>query len=262
MTKTHYDLLEIQAEAPIDQVREAATLQLQLWHPDKVSGLLKDRATARTVAILEARRVLTDPILRAEYDRSLLSRPPAAAQSVPFLCRIKHDWRLTPAVGAPHPCDMIRICRRCQQREEITSHDLGTEWYYYKEDSCALARQCKRCQEFVVKLDAAAVMMAVGAMMEKEVPHFKWGEWNETPGQCREVRRCERCGAEETRQLAHEFGQWQWVDPDDRCDQERQCANCDAVETRQRHDFSVSARDVETGRLQTQCRVCGLAQPG
>jgi curved DNA-binding protein CbpA len=69
--KTYYELLDIDPTASADEIRKAARLQLNAWHPDKFSGASKKQAEERTKEINAAHDVLKDPRKRAAYDRTL-----------------------------------------------------------------------------------------------------------------------------------------------------------------------------------------------
>ncbi len=68
-TANYYDLLNVSREAPPERVRAAYRSLAQRYHPDKLQG----RADAVRVmaALNEAYAVLSDPQLRAHYDRSV-----------------------------------------------------------------------------------------------------------------------------------------------------------------------------------------------
>lgn len=68
-TKTYYDILEVSRDAqPIDIKKAYRRLALQ-HHPDRNNG--SKEATEKFKEIGEAFSVLSDPILRSEYDESL-----------------------------------------------------------------------------------------------------------------------------------------------------------------------------------------------
>jgi curved DNA-binding protein CbpA len=79
MAKSHYDILEVAADATSEVIRAAYRNQMSLYHPDKVAGLgpdLKTLAEERARAINAAYATLSDPVRRAAYDRSLAAAPP------------------------------------------------------------------------------------------------------------------------------------------------------------------------------------------
>lgn len=93
-SKTYYDLLEIPATSPIDEVKRAFRQQIARYHPDKVQHLGKefqDMAADRAAELTEAYRILSDETRRAEYDRAIAAGggqvasapPPAAPQAEP-----------------------------------------------------------------------------------------------------------------------------------------------------------------------------------
>jgi curved DNA-binding protein CbpA len=89
--KNYYQLLEIAAGAPIDEIKKAFRLQIARYHPDKVQHLGKEfqsMAADRAAELTEAYRILSDEGRRAEYDRAVadaggLPTSPAAAPRPP-----------------------------------------------------------------------------------------------------------------------------------------------------------------------------------
>jgi hypothetical protein len=74
--KNYYDLLEIAATAPSDEVKRAFRLQIARYHPDKVQHLGKEfqaMAADRAAELTEAYRILSDEGRRAEYDRTFVA---------------------------------------------------------------------------------------------------------------------------------------------------------------------------------------------
>lgn len=61
----YYDLLEIPHYATDAQIKAAIKLQSFKWHPDKNPGI---NTNARMQLINEARKILSDPALKANYD--------------------------------------------------------------------------------------------------------------------------------------------------------------------------------------------------
>jgi curved DNA-binding protein CbpA len=72
--KNYYELLEIAAGAPIDEIKKAFRLQIARYHPDKVQHLgreFQSMAADRAAELTEAYRILSDAGRRAEYDRAV-----------------------------------------------------------------------------------------------------------------------------------------------------------------------------------------------
>lgn len=79
----HYDLLEIDEDATVDEIRAAWRRLACQHHPDRNPGCPVSDATMR--ALNEARDVLCDPEARAAYDRRL--RAPARRK------KVSPDWQ-------------------------------------------------------------------------------------------------------------------------------------------------------------------------
>lgn len=74
---TYYEELDVAADAPVDEIRQAHKTLARLLHPDIQSDerlrLAAERQMRRLNEILE---ILTDPVSRSAYDESLLPRTP------------------------------------------------------------------------------------------------------------------------------------------------------------------------------------------
>jgi hypothetical protein len=84
LLKNYYELLEIAATAPRDEVKRAFRGQIAKYHPDKVQHLGKEfqaMAADRAAELTEAYRILSDEGRRAEYDRAFAEAGGAAAMS-------------------------------------------------------------------------------------------------------------------------------------------------------------------------------------
>jgi curved DNA-binding protein CbpA len=71
---SHYELLGVEKTAATKQIRVAFVALAKRFHPDRVGhGLpeLSDASTRLFAKLLEAARVLSDPLQRARYDRGL-----------------------------------------------------------------------------------------------------------------------------------------------------------------------------------------------
>jgi curved DNA-binding protein CbpA len=94
--KSHYDILEVAATAPPEEIKRAFRSQIARYHPDKVQHLGKEfqvMAAGRAAELTEAYRVLSSEAQRAEYDRALAIGPPPAGPAAPS----------SPAPSAPPP---------------------------------------------------------------------------------------------------------------------------------------------------------------
>lgn len=81
--KNYYELLGIDPAASPDEVKRAFRQQIARYHPDKVQHLGKEfqeMAAERAAELTESYRILSDPKLREQYNRS---RDAAAASAPP-----------------------------------------------------------------------------------------------------------------------------------------------------------------------------------
>jgi curved DNA-binding protein CbpA len=68
--KNYYEILEVERDAPQDQIKEQYLFLIQAWHPDKFSNpAQKVKAEEKTKDINAAYEILRNPLKRAEYDR-------------------------------------------------------------------------------------------------------------------------------------------------------------------------------------------------
>ena len=73
MAKPFYELLDVAADASIDEIKRAFRREIAKYHPDKVQHLGKefqDIADSKAADLTRAYKTLTDPATRAEYDAS------------------------------------------------------------------------------------------------------------------------------------------------------------------------------------------------
>lgn len=71
--QTHYDNLQISETASIEVIKGAFRYLAQKWHPDK-NPSEKDEAERVMRLINEAYAILSDPVLRKEYDDWIISQ--------------------------------------------------------------------------------------------------------------------------------------------------------------------------------------------
>lgn len=71
--KNYYDILEVSVKASLDEITSAKNTLAKKYHPD-VNLRNGIDTTEQMQEILEAYRILSDPKLRAEYDREITGR--------------------------------------------------------------------------------------------------------------------------------------------------------------------------------------------
>ena len=92
MSKNYYQILEVEADASDEKIKEQYLFLAQAWHPDKFSRAdQKAKAEEMTKQINLAYDVLRDPAKRAEYNRKLQSS------------KKKEQKQATPMQAPPQP---------------------------------------------------------------------------------------------------------------------------------------------------------------
>jgi curved DNA-binding protein CbpA len=94
--RTHYEVLGVAPTASADEIRRAWKTLIQVWHPDRFSGLLRTEAEKMTKAINDAYQVLSRPHSRVQYDREAAvpggtSHQPRKAQAGSTATGVKDD---------------------------------------------------------------------------------------------------------------------------------------------------------------------------
>jgi hypothetical protein len=77
--KNYYEVLRVRPYDPPELIQAAFVAQIKQWHPDRFANadpLTKQNAEERAKLILDAKRVLLNPSLKAEYDQAFEARFP------------------------------------------------------------------------------------------------------------------------------------------------------------------------------------------
>lgn len=68
---THYEILDLEVTATLEQITESYRLHTAAWHPDRHTISNKQRAEEKMKQINEAYRVLSNATSRRQYDAAL-----------------------------------------------------------------------------------------------------------------------------------------------------------------------------------------------
>jgi hypothetical protein len=82
LDKSYYELLDVPATAPLDEIKRSFRREIAKYHPDKVQHLgqeFQDIAAVKAAELTQAYKTLSDPTLRAEYDQLVRGIEPTAA---------------------------------------------------------------------------------------------------------------------------------------------------------------------------------------
>jgi curved DNA-binding protein CbpA len=74
MAKTYYEMLEVPADASVEDIKRSFRREIAKYHPDKVQHLgreFQEIAAIKAAELTQAYKTLTDETLRAEYDGQL-----------------------------------------------------------------------------------------------------------------------------------------------------------------------------------------------
>lgn len=101
--RTHYDVLGVSRDADGATVKRSWKVLVQVWHPDRFNGDMRDEAERMTARINEAYNALRDDSRRAAYDRALDARiaTPPSARTAAFSMRTNSAHATGPA-GTTH----------------------------------------------------------------------------------------------------------------------------------------------------------------
>lgn len=124
-TRTYYEILGIARDADAMEVRRAWRVLVQVWHPDRFTGDMREEAERTTSGINAAYHALRDGSRRAAYDCSIAAdaeqaRPvrPATRAAAASTVRRTGAARQAPVAGhttpAP-PATMMDVAARASQ---------------------------------------------------------------------------------------------------------------------------------------------------
>src|SRR5687767_13586014 len=107
MAKTYYEMLEVRADASVDDIKRSFRREIAKYHPDKVQHLGKEFqeiAAIKAAELTQAYKTLSDETLRAEYDAQLsegLTPPTPYAQPAPTAPAAPADAPPRPQAARP-----------------------------------------------------------------------------------------------------------------------------------------------------------------
>jgi len=137
---TYYELLGVEPDASVKDIRAAHRIRLQLVHPDKhqgASGAVLSEAERQTQLLNQALSILTDEQKRAEYDASLIvsARPEPPVKAAPRrrrdvdcpACGYRESALVEQRYVTCHACRTrygFVTCQRCQHVQPALLSDV------------------------------------------------------------------------------------------------------------------------------------------
>lgn len=100
--RTHYDTLGVDQEVDPDELRRVWKILVQVWHPDRFEGDMREHAHAQTSRINEAYNVLRDADKRSAYDRTVITIAANATEQRRVVPRRSHSGAAPPRPQAGH----------------------------------------------------------------------------------------------------------------------------------------------------------------
>jgi hypothetical protein len=159
--KTYYEMLEVSADAPVDEIKRAFRREIAKYHPDKVQHLGKEFqeiAASKAAELTLAYKTLTDPSGRADYD-ALLAEGGAPEAVTPTAA-----GRATPARPATQPAVEPKVYR------PPTQGPAGAPGGGFTEERSATIELLRRA---TVARFRAALLGEFGSYQEVPVPGFE-----------------------------------------------------------------------------------------
>jgi curved DNA-binding protein CbpA len=250
MNSDYYAILEISPDATQEEIKEQYRLLVHAWHPDKFPKQeQKLRVEERVKAINEAYATLSNPVKRAQYDKTRSSEQPRQSQS-------------SSTKQAKQEASESEQQRR---REERTQHKHEAEDKARQREKAESESEQQRRQEERFQRESEREAEAE-ARWEKKIneeeerkakksaeskPSFfknlfnkgrclvgaHKGQWlYDKPKQCTQIRICELCNTISTR-TEHDWTEWQYQS-DDNCRCRRSCSRCSEVDYDTQHNWT------------------------
>jgi curved DNA-binding protein CbpA len=142
--KTHYDVLEVGAAAPADEIKRAFRALIARYHPDKVQHLgreFQDMAAERAAELTEAYRVLSDEGRRGDYDRALSAGAAAPAAQRPAAAAAPPSASYQPAEPAAPSPPVERNAEADPSRGAQFTHERASRDQFVRKATVGRVRQ-------------------------------------------------------------------------------------------------------------------------
>lgn len=157
MQKDYYQILSVIETAELAVIKATYKTLIHLYHPDRYDGD-KDEAHQKTIDILEAYRILSNPQLRDEYDR--------------LWARGKHNPHLKPT--APPPPSAAPIAHH-----KLPKFDPETMAISFSQGSLAhkLANHTETALKLMAKMGDSEAQMELGRRNFIDQNHLEAFNW-------------------------------------------------------------------------------------
>jgi hypothetical protein len=106
--KDYYKILEVDPKATIEQIKSQYHFLIHAWHPDKFpNGEFRDKAEEKIKEINEAFSIISDPVKRENYDRTLHSytSPPSPSSQQTYSSPTTQSGRTQTSAQTEKRCE-------------------------------------------------------------------------------------------------------------------------------------------------------------
>lgn len=149
--KDYYKILEVESTATLEQIKAQYRFLIQAWHPDKFpNSELKAKAEEKVKDINEAYSILSDPVKRENYDRSLRSYSSPPKQEPQYSQQTySHSQRSQPEHAAPkaEPKEYCQSCGLPVETKYVEFYE-NIGMIFMRQHRAVKGKLCKPCIDY------------------------------------------------------------------------------------------------------------------